>query len=171
MINDTFYIPYIRFSYALNIFEHSLYKNFLVNIRNLPVIEMTSTELVYYNQLSSLNNDSDWSNTQLLSVSMLDGTLAIMNLAQNFNFNNDSSSIEWQEASETIRRETRDRWILDEKIVLIRLREKKEINSTCISSTNMAKRRSFFEERVIIYLLFFFYFCNKINFLHFSQIF
>jgi hypothetical protein len=163
LINDTFYIPYIRLSYVLNIFEHSSYKNFLVNIRNLPVIEMTPIERVYYNQLSSLNNDLDWSNSQLLSVSMLDGSLAIINFTEHFNFKNDSSSIEWREALEKIRRETRDRWILDEKIVLTRLREKKEIDSTCISSTNMAKRRSFFEQRVIILKNFVFFL--KMNFL------
>ncbi len=160
MINDTFYIPYIRFSYVLNIFEHSSYKNFLVNIQNLPVIEMTQIERIYYDQLSSLNNNSDWSNTQLLSVSMLDGTLAIVNLIQNFNFKNDLSSIKWQEALNTIRQETRNRWILDEKIVLNRLKEIKEIDSTCISSTTMAKRRTFFEQRVINYLIF----LLKINF-------
>ncbi len=153
LINDSFYIPYIRFSYVLNIFEHSSYKEFLVNIRNLPIIEMTPTERVYYDQLSSLNSDSDWSNSQLLSVSMLDGALAILNLTQNLNFKNNSSSIEWQEALETIRQETRNRWILDEKIVLIRLKVKPEIDSTCISSTTMAKRRSFFEQRVISYFV------------------
>ncbi len=114
---------------------------------------MTPTERVYYDQLSSLNSDSDWSNSQLLSVSMLDGALAILNLTQNLNFKNNSSSIEWQEALETIRQETRNRWILDEKIVLIRLKVKPEIDSTCISSTTMAKRRSFFEQRVISYFI------------------
>jgi hypothetical protein len=112
---------------------------------------MTSIERDYYNQLSSLNNSSDWSNDQLLSVSMLDGTLAIMNLLQNFNFKNQLSSIQqFQQALDIIRQEARDQWILDEKIVLTRLAQTKDINSTCISSSNMAKRRSIFEQRVRI---------------------
>ncbi len=121
-----------------------------MNIRNLPIIEMTPNERVYYDQLSSLNDDSDWSHSQLLSVSMLDGTLAIISFAQSFDFQNDSSSLKWQEAMNKIREETRNQWILDEKIVLTRLAHRKEIDSTCISSTTIAKRRSFFEQRVII---------------------
>ncbi|CAF3498546.1 unnamed protein product [Rotaria sp. Silwood1] len=152
LFNDSFYIPYIRFSYVLNIFSHTPHKNCLVDIRNLPVIEMTSTEKTYYDELSSLNDTSDWSNYQLLSVSMLDGVLSIVNLTKNFNFNNGIHSIEqckeWQETLNKIRQEARDRWILDEKIVLTRLTEKKEMNSTCILSTNIAQRRSFFEERL-----------------------
>lgn len=154
LINDNLYIPYIRFSYVLHIFEHSSYKNFLINIRNLPVIEMTSVEKVYYDQLSSLINLSDWSNTQLLSVSMLDGTLGIINFIQKFHSKTDTSSNEWREALNSIRQEARNRWILDEKIVVNRLKEKKEIDSTCISSTTIAKRRAYFEQRVSIDLIF-----------------
>jgi hypothetical protein len=157
LINDTVYIPYIRFSYVLNIFEHSSCNKYLVNIRNLPVIEMTETERIYYNQLSSLNDDSDWSHYQLLSVSILDGTLAIIDLTQYFNNRNDPSSTdrckEWQDALNIVRQEARDRWILEEKIVLARLTKNNKTDSTCISSTSIAKRRSFFEQRVIIYEL------------------
>jgi hypothetical protein len=156
LINDTFYIPYIRFSYVLNIFEHSSYKNFLVSIRNLPVIEMTSTERIYYDQLSSINKDSDWSNYQLLSVSILDSTLAIINLTEYFHLKRDLPSNEqckeWGEAMNIIRQEARDRWVLNEKIVLTRLTEKKDIDPICISSTNMAKRRALFEQRVRIFV-------------------
>ncbi|CAF1165901.1 unnamed protein product [Rotaria sordida] len=152
LFNDTFYIPYIRFSYVLNIFAHPPHKNDLVDIRNLPVIEMTNTEKTYYDELSSLNDTSDWSNYQLLSVSMLDGVLSIVNLTKNLNFKNDLHSIEqckeWQETLNKIRQEARDRWILDEKIVLTRLTEKQDMESTCILSTNIAQRRSLFEERL-----------------------
>lgn len=153
-MDDSFYIPYIRFSYVLHIFEHSSLKKYLVNIRNLPVIEMTPTERVYYDQLSPLAHPADWSSSQLLNVSMLDGTLAIVRLAQNFNFQNDPSSIKWQEAMDIIRQETRNQWILDEKIVLTRLADHKAVNSACISSSTLAKRRSFFEQRVSIPVLF-----------------
>jgi hypothetical protein len=110
---------------------------------------MTSIERVYYDQLSSLNNDSDWSHSQLLSVSMLDGALAIISFAQNFDFQNDPSSIKWQEAMAKIREETRNGWILEEKTVLTRIAHQKEIDSTCISSNTIAKRRLFFEQLVI----------------------
>ncbi|CAF4434192.1 unnamed protein product [Rotaria sp. Silwood2] len=152
LFNDNYYVPYIRFSYVLNIFSNSPHKNCLVDIRNLPVIEMTSTEKIYYDELSSLSDTSDWSNYQLLSVSMLDGVLSIVNLTKDFNFQNGIHSIEqskeWKETLNRIRQEARDRWILDEKIVSTRLTEKTDRDSTCILSTNMAQRRSFFEERL-----------------------
>ncbi|CAF3080657.1 unnamed protein product [Rotaria socialis] len=152
LINNSFYIPYIHFCYVLNIFEHPSYKNCFVDIRNLPVIEMTTTEKVYYDELSSLNNCSDWSNYQLLSVSVLDGVLSIVNLTKNLNFKTSNQAIElgneWQETLNRIRKEARDRWMLDEKIVLTRVTEKENTDSTCIVSTNMAQRRSIFEERL-----------------------
>ncbi|CAF1171383.1 unnamed protein product [Adineta steineri] len=152
LINETHYIPYIRFSYVLNIFEHPSYKEFSIDVRNLPIIEMTSIEKIYYDQISSLTNDTDWSNNQLLSVSMLDGVLAIINLTEYFHSKTDSSSIEqyqkWREAMNTVRHEAHDRWILDEKTILIRLKENKDDNKTCISSTTIAKRRALIEQRL-----------------------
>lgn len=112
---------------------------------------MTTDERIYYDQLSPITNTSDWSNIQLLSVSMLDGTLGIINFIQNFHTKTNTTSNQWQETLNAIREETKNRWILDEKIVLNRLNEK---DSTCISKTTMAKRRSYFEERVE-----FFFFC------------
>lgn len=158
-MHDNFYIPYIRFSYVLNIFEHSLYNNYYFDIRNLPIIEMTPTEKCYYDELSSTSNFSDWSHYQLLSISVLDAVLSIVNLMKILQCQNNSQSIdicnEWQETLNKIRHEARERWILDEKIVLTRLREKDDMNSSCISSTNMAQRRSSFEQRVIHKILFF----------------
>lgn len=155
MLNDNVYIPYIRFSYVLHIFEHPSLKKYLLNIRNLPVIEMSSIERHYYDQLSSFNDQhSDWSHSQLLNISILDGVLAMIHLAQHFNFHQDSFSNKWQEEVNKIRQETQQQWILDEKIVLTRLAPpEKPIDSTCISSNTLAQRRLFFEKRVI--LLFF----------------
>lgn len=116
---------------------------------------MTSTERLYYDQLSSFDDQhSDWSHSQLLSISILDGVLAMIDLAQNFNFHQDSFSDKWQEEVKKIRQETHQQWILDEKIVLTRLAPANPIDSTCcISSNTLAKRRSIFEQRVILLLL------------------
>ncbi|UJR07788.1 hypothetical protein I4U23_012070 [Adineta vaga] len=148
LINENSYIPYIRFSYVLNIFEHSSYKKFFVTIRNLPVIEMTSIERNYYDEISLFTADSDWSNYQLLSVSMLDSILAIIDLTEYFHSNSLERNIQWQEAINKVRQDARQQWILNEQIILTRLTEKKEIDSTCISSTSIAKRRALFEQRL-----------------------
>ena len=148
LINESFYIPYIRFSYVLNIFEHSSYKKFFVNINNLPVIEMTPIERIYYDEISPSTSDSDWSHYQLLSVSVFDGVLAILNLTEYFHSNSSGENAQWHEAMNKVRQDARDRWILDEKIVLTRLAEQKQVNSTCISSTSIAKRRALLEQRV-----------------------
>ncbi|CAF1104193.1 unnamed protein product [Adineta ricciae] len=148
LINESFYIPYIRFSYVLNIFERSSYKKFTVNINNLPVIEMTPIERVYYDEISPFVSDSDWSHYQLLSVSVFDGVLAILNLTEHFHSNSSEENAEWQEAMNRVRQAARDRWILDEKVVLTRLAEQKQLNPTCISSTSIAKRRALFEQRL-----------------------
>lgn len=153
-MKDTLYIPYIRLSYVLQIFEDPSLKKYLLNIRNLPVIEMTKIECVYYDQLSSLDHQSDWSHSQLLNISMLDAILNIIKVAQSFHFHEESSSMKWEETISRIREETNERWILEEKIVLTRLAEQKSIDSSCISSNSLAQRRSFFEQRVILLLLF-----------------
>ena len=151
LLNDTQYIPYIRFSYVLNIFEHSSYKSYLVNIRNLPVLEMTTVERTYYEQLSPIDNSKptiDWSDLQLLCVSMLDGTLEIIHFLRDFQMKTDLSSSQWEELLNQIRNQCKTRWILEEQLVLNRL---KQIDSTCLSKNTIAQRRTFFEQRVICF--------------------
>ena len=113
---------------------------------------MTTIEKMYYDQLSSLNNSSTWSDYQLLSVSILDGVLSIVNFIKYFNMKNDAEFIEqnneWQEILNKVRQQAYYQWILDEKIVLNRLREKNDMDSKCILSRNLTQRRSILEERV-----------------------
>lgn len=149
LFNDNIYIPYIRLTYVFQILHHPMYKKESINVKNLPVVGMTSVERVYYKQLSSFSIESDWINEQLLSVSILDGIIAIVNLTRNFNEENfvpsDERCKEWRDALNRIRQEARNRWILDEKCVLQRIHNQQ---STCIISNTLAKRRSHFEERV-----------------------
>ena len=118
---------------------------------------MTPTERAYYDQLSPLLTDVDGSTYELLSVSMLDASLAILDLAKDFNAKNDPPSIErckeWRDSLNQIREEARVRWILDEKCLSSRLTaHNNDKTSTRLSSTTMASRRSFFEERVMQHL-------------------
>ena len=117
------------------------------------MIEMTPTERAYYDLLSPVPTDADGSNYQLLSVSMLDASLAILNLAKDFNAKNDPPSVErckeWRESLNQIREQARVRWILDEKCLASRLSAYNSKTSTRLSSTTMAERRSFFEQRVM----------------------
>jgi len=149
LINDNVYIPYIRLTHVFQILHHPMYKNESINVKNLPVVEMTSVERVYYKELSSFSVESDWTNEQLLSVAILDGIIAIVNLTRNFNEENfppsDERCKEWRDALNRIRQEARNRWMLEEKCVLQRIHDQQ---STCIISNTLAKRRSYFEERL-----------------------
>ena len=129
-------------------FTHSSSRHCLVNLRNLPVMEMTPVESLFYQDLSSATLDAAWSVDQLFSVSMLDGILAIVEQTREFNERNAPPDLdrckEWRETLNGIREQARDRWILEEKLVLSRTTDRVDPRP----SASIAKRRSFFEERV-----------------------
>lgn len=131
-------------------FTHSSYATCLVNLHNLPVMEMTPVEHLFYQDLSSSTLDGSWSTDQLFSVSMLDGILAIIDQTRRFDERNAPPDLqrcqEWRETLNAIREQARDRWILDEKLVLSRTSDVRDLRP----ATSIAKRRSFFEERLTL---------------------
>jgi hypothetical protein len=95
-------------------------------VKNLPILEMTSIETVYYNRLiNSLSstidlipaNHSEWSN-KLLSVSLLDCLIGILDCSTSFFQTNSLNMQKWEEILGTMRQEVKSRWTIEEKLVL-----------------------------------------------------
>ncbi|CAF1325159.1 unnamed protein product [Rotaria sordida] len=163
-LSTNHYIPYIRFSYALNVLDQhqsNRISPILDMVKNLPILEMTSNELAYYdrliNSLSSTidiipENHSEWSN-RLLSVALLDCLLGILDCSTSFFQTNNFNTQKWEQILHTMRQEVKSRWTIEEKLVLNQIEKQNrqstnESNSLCFSSTNIAQRRLFFEKRL-----------------------
>ncbi|CAF2866913.1 unnamed protein product [Rotaria sp. Silwood2] len=128
-LSNNHYVPYIRFSYALNVLDQHQSNRIgpiLDMVKNLPILEMTSIEIVYYdrliNSLSSTidiipENHSEWSN-RLLSVALLDCLLGILDCSTSFFQTNDSNTQKWEQILDTMRQEVKSRWTIEEKLVL-----------------------------------------------------
>ena len=95
-------------------------------VKNLPILEMTPIEIVYYdrltNSLSSIidiipDNHSEWSN-RLLSVALLDCLLGILDCSTSFFQTNSLNTQKWEQILETMREEVKSRWTLEEKLIL-----------------------------------------------------
>ncbi|CAF4016002.1 unnamed protein product [Rotaria magnacalcarata] len=128
-LSDNHYVPYIRFSYALNALDqHQLHGRtpVLNMVKNLPILEMTSIEIVYYdrltNSLSSTidmipESHSEWSN-RLLSVALLDCLIGILDCSTSLFQTNDINTQKWDQILNTMRQEVKSRWTIEEKLVL-----------------------------------------------------
>ena len=95
-------------------------------VKNLPILEMTSIEIVYYDRLinslsSSIDiipeNHSQWSN-RLLSVALLDCLLGILDCSTSVFQTTNFDTEKWEQILETMRQEVKSRWTIEEKIVL-----------------------------------------------------
>ncbi len=123
------YVPYIRFSYALNVLDQhqsNRMSPILDMVKNLPILEMSSIEIVYYDRLihslsSTIDiipeNHSEWSN-RLLSVALLDCLLGILDCSTSFFQTNNMNTQKWEQILETMRQEVKSRWTIEEKLVL-----------------------------------------------------
>lgn len=95
-------------------------------VKNLPILEMSSIEIVYYDRLLQAlsstitrlpDHHSQWSN-RLLSVALLDCLLGILDCSASvFQMNNTDSS-KWEQIVEVMRQEVKSRWTIEEKFVL-----------------------------------------------------
>ncbi|CAF0957369.1 unnamed protein product [Rotaria magnacalcarata] len=163
-LSDNHYVPYIRFSYALNALDqHQLHGRtpVLNMVKNLPILEMTSIEIVYYdrltNSLSSTidmipESHSEWSN-RLLSVALLDCLIGILDCSTSLFQTNDINTQKWDQILNTMRQEVKSRWTIEEKLVLNQIEKQNwqpnhDSNPVCVSSTNIAQRRLLFEKRL-----------------------
>jgi hypothetical protein len=95
-------------------------------VKNLPILEMTSIEIVYYDRLvNSLSSTidiipeirSEWSN-RLLSVALLDCLLGILDCSTSFFQTNNFNTEKWEQILGTMRQEVKSRWTIEEKLVL-----------------------------------------------------
>lgn len=123
------YVPYIRFSYALNIldqYQSNRSSPILDMVKNLPILEMSSIEMVYYDRLvpalsSTItrmpDNHSEWSN-RLLSVALLDCLLGILDCSTTVFQANNVDAPKWEQIVEVMRQEVKSRWTIEEKSVL-----------------------------------------------------
>lgn len=122
-------MPYIRFSYALNIldqYQSNRSSPILDMVKNLPILEMSSIEMVYYDRLIQTlsstitrmpDNHVEWSN-RLLSVALLDCLLGILDCSTTVLQTNHIDSPEWEQIVEVMRQEVKSRWTIEEKSVL-----------------------------------------------------
>ena len=124
------YVPYIRFSFALNVLaqhQSNRITPIFDMISNLPILEMTSIESFYYDQLSQLfsspstrphgDEEQDYSK-KLLSVALLDCLLGILDCSTTFFQHESCDSYPWQSILERMRTEVKSRWTFEEKSVL-----------------------------------------------------
>ncbi|CAF0754169.1 unnamed protein product [Adineta ricciae] len=163
-LSNNYYVPYIRFSYALNVLDQhqsNRISPILDMVKNLPILEMTSIETVYYDRvINSLSasidiipeNHPEWSN-RLLSVALLDCLLGILDCSTSFFQTNYINTEKWEQILETMRQEVKSRWTIEEKLVINQIEKQSrqsnnELDSLCVSSTNIAQRRLFFEKRL-----------------------
>ena len=95
-------------------------------VKNLPILEMTSIETVYYERLiHALSTTVDlmpeqhlnWS-SKLLSVALLDCLLGILDCSTSFFQSTQFNVQRWQEVLEAMRQEVKSRWTIEEKTVL-----------------------------------------------------
>ncbi len=95
-------------------------------VKNLPILEMSTIEIVYYDRLihslsSTIDmipeNHSEWSN-RLLSVALLDCLLGILDCSSSFFQTNNIDTQKWEQILETMRQEVKSRWTIEEKLVL-----------------------------------------------------
>ena len=122
-------MPYIRFSYALNIldqYQSNRSSPILDMVKNLPILEMSTIEMVYYDRLIQAlsstitripDNHAEWSN-RLLSVALLDCLLGILDCSTTVFQTNHIDSPEWEQIVEVMRQEVKSRWTIEEKSVL-----------------------------------------------------
>lgn len=128
-LSNNDYVPYIRFSYALNVLDQhqtNRLSPILDMVKNLPILEMSSIEIVYYDRLinslsSSIDmipeNHPEWSN-RLLSVALLDCLLGILDCSTSFFQTNNIDTQKWEQILETMRQEVKSRWTIEEKFVI-----------------------------------------------------
>ncbi len=128
-LSTNHYVPYIRFSYALNVLDQhqsNRMSPILDMVKNLPILEMSTIEIVYYDRLihslsSTIDmipeNHSEWSN-RLLSVALLDCLLGILDCSSSFFQTNNIDTQKWEQILETMRQEVKSRWTIEEKLVL-----------------------------------------------------
>ena len=95
-------------------------------VKNLPILEMTSIEAVYYDRLiqalagtANLMSEQhlDWS-SKLLSVALLDCLLGILDCSTSFFQSTQFNVQRWQEVLEAMRQEVKSRWTIEETSVL-----------------------------------------------------
>ena len=122
-------MPYIRFSYALNVLDQhqsNRLSPILDMVKNLPILEMTSIEIAYYDRLTNSllstidiipENHSEWSN-RLLSVALLDCLLGILDCSTSVFQTNHLDAQKWEQILEIMRHEVKSRWTIEEKLVL-----------------------------------------------------
>lgn len=128
-LSNHLYVPYIRFSFALTVLDQhqsNRISPILDMVKNLPILEMTSTETVYYERLiHALSTTVDlmpeqhrnWS-SKLLSVALLDCLLGILDCSTSFFQSTQFNVQRWQEVLEAMRQEVKSRWTIEEKTVL-----------------------------------------------------
>lgn len=128
-LSSNHYVPYIRFSYALNVldqYQSNRMSPILDKVKNLPILEMSSTEAAYYDRLihalsSTIDpiseTHSEWSN-RLLSVALLDCLLGILDCSTSFFQTNHIETEKWDQILQAMRQEAKSRWTIEEKFVL-----------------------------------------------------
>ncbi len=128
-LSTNHYVPYVRFSYALNVLDQhqsNRISPILDMVKNLPIVEMSTIEIVYYDRLihslsSTIDmipeNHSEWSN-RLLSVALLDCLLGILDCSSSVFQTNNMDTQKWEQILETMRQEVKSRWTIEEKLVL-----------------------------------------------------
>ncbi|CAF0890633.1 unnamed protein product [Adineta steineri] len=163
-LSNNHYVPYIRFCYALNVLDQhqsNRMSPILDMVKNLPILDMTSIEIVYYHRIINClsttidiipENHLEWSN-KLLSVALLDCLLGILDCSTSFFQTSNWNSEKWEQILETMRQEVKSRWTIEEKLVLNQIEKQSrqsnnDTDSLCVSSTNIAQRRLFFEKRL-----------------------
>lgn len=95
-------------------------------VKNLPILEMSQIEIVYYDRLiNSLlpninmipENHLEWSN-RLLSVALLDCLLGILDCSTSFFQTDNIDTQKWEQILDTMRQEVKSRWTIEEKFVI-----------------------------------------------------